>query len=72
MMATDKRYTEYVPRPEELSEAQRVTVAMGVPLKVEKRFHSLEKLRPQKNANKKRKSQKKKGAKKHAEAREEL
>ena len=71
MMATDKRYTEHEPRPEELSEAQRVAVAMGVPLKVEKHFHSLEKLRPQKKA-KKHKTKAKKGANNHARAREEL
>lgn len=64
MMAADKQYTEHEPRPEDLSDAQRVTVAMGVPLKVEKHFHSLEKLWPQKNVKKKQETKKK--------AREEL
>lgn len=63
-MATDKRYTEHEPRPEDLTEAQRVTVAMGVPLKVEKHFESLEELQPKRKSHKKQKKQNKKKKKK--------
>lgn len=40
----------YEPRPEDLTEAQRVTVAMGVPLKVTKSFSSLTALLPEPTA----------------------
>lgn len=70
-MAMDKRYTEHEPRPEDLSEAQRVTKAMGVPLKVEKHFHSLEELHRKKKSKKKQRK-KKQTKKKHVEVNEEL
>ena len=60
-----------VPRPEDLTEAQRVSFAMGVKLKVEKKFASLDALRPKKK--KKTKSSKKtKKKKKPSEQKEDL
>ena len=60
-----------VPRPEDLTEAQRVSFAMGVKLKVEKKFASLDALRPKKK--KKTKSSKKtKKKKKPSEEKEDL
>ena len=45
----DTRFTlAQVPRPEDLTEAQRVSFAMGVKLKVEKKFASLDALRKKK------------------------
>ena len=64
-----KEYTGYEPRPDELDEAQRISMAMGVPLRVEASYPSLIDLFPKlkrrasKTKKKKKKTQKKQAAK---------
>ena len=61
-----------VPRPEDLTEAQRVSFAMGVKLKVEKKFASLDALRPAKKKKKKKNSKTRKKKKELSEEKEDL
>ena len=68
----DTRFTlAQVPRPEDLTEAQRVSFAMGVKLKVEKKFASLDALRPAKK-KKKKNSKTRKKKKELSEEKEDL
>ena len=68
----DTRFTlAQVPRPEDLTEAQRVSFAMGVKLKVEKKFASLDALRPAKK-KKKKSSKTRKKKKELSEEKEDL